>query len=146
MWEPRRLTIVWASTACYRDSLARRAGLTSSVSRLSTKCGNLEVSEPYQPYEPPRTVTGIAWRIWLISPPSVSRLSRNCGNLDVSQPYGPPRPLTGVVWRVELTTPPPSMSRLSRQCENLDVSQLYGPPRPLTGIALPFFTLLLFLT
>jgi hypothetical protein len=25
MWEPRRLAILWASTACYRDSLARKA-------------------------------------------------------------------------------------------------------------------------
>jgi hypothetical protein len=29
MWEPRLLTTLWASTACYRDSLACKADLTA---------------------------------------------------------------------------------------------------------------------
>jgi hypothetical protein len=62
----------------------------------------------------------------------------NVGASMASQPYGPPQPVTGIAWRLTLTTSPPSVSRLSRKCGSLDVSQPYGPPRPVTGIALPF--------
>jgi hypothetical protein len=31
MWEPRRLTTLWASTACYRDSFTLRLPLTLPV-------------------------------------------------------------------------------------------------------------------
>jgi hypothetical protein len=60
---------------------------------------------------------------------------RKCGSLDASQPYGPSRPVTGIAWRVTLTTSAPSVSRFSRKCGNLDVSQSYGLSRPVTGIA-----------
>jgi hypothetical protein len=32
MWEPRRLTTLWASTACYRDNLARKADNLTAIS------------------------------------------------------------------------------------------------------------------
>jgi hypothetical protein len=31
MWEPRRLTILWASTACYRDSVGRKADNLTAI-------------------------------------------------------------------------------------------------------------------
>jgi hypothetical protein len=30
MWEPRRLTVLWASTACYRDALSDEGGKTKT--------------------------------------------------------------------------------------------------------------------
>jgi hypothetical protein len=34
MWEPRRLTNLWASTACYRDSMARKADHRTAICEL----------------------------------------------------------------------------------------------------------------
>jgi hypothetical protein len=34
MWEPRRLTTVWASTACYSDSLVRKADNLTAICEL----------------------------------------------------------------------------------------------------------------
>jgi hypothetical protein len=49
MWEPRRLTILWASTACYRDSFYRPMIIIIIIIRMLPNCfpetrGTLEIS------------------------------------------------------------------------------------------------------
>jgi hypothetical protein len=75
MWDPRRLTYLWASKACYGDSftLWRRSVLPV---RYELDCKYLQVAS--------------------ISQLTVSRLSRQCGIINISQPYRPPRPVTGI--------------------------------------------------
>jgi hypothetical protein len=38
MWEPRRLTAVWASTACYRDSFTLRHALNMQLYGRELQC------------------------------------------------------------------------------------------------------------
>jgi hypothetical protein len=54
MWEPRRLTTLWAYTACYRDSLARKADNLTAICEpiVERKCGRLDVSQAYGPSRP----------------------------------------------------------------------------------------------
>jgi hypothetical protein len=63
---------------------------------------------------------------------------------------GSTQPLTEIIlgvkggWCIRLTTLLPSVSWLFRKCGNLNVSQPYGPSQSVIRIALPCFTLLLF--
>jgi hypothetical protein len=67
MWEPRRLTTLWASRPV--------TGIA-----LPGDSGSLNIS---QHYGPPRPVAGIA-------------LPGDCGSLNILQHYGPSRPITGI--------------------------------------------------
>jgi hypothetical protein len=56
MWEPRRLTTLWASTACYRDSFTFTCKWKQSIFALiegvglTGVCRKLHIEEVHNPY------------------------------------------------------------------------------------------------
>jgi hypothetical protein len=58
MWKPRRLTTLWASTACYRDSLAREADITAIYEPIIYK--NVGASTSHNPTGLHGLLTGTA--------------------------------------------------------------------------------------
>jgi hypothetical protein len=68
MWEPRRLTTVWAATAYYRDNLALRAKNLTVICELIF----------YKIWEPRRLTT-----IWASTACYKDRLARKANNITV---------------------------------------------------------------